>query len=437
MRRYKDIPLWKNVSPKQWTDWKWQVKNRITDVDTLAQVINLTQKEKNDITHSMKYLRMAITPYYASLMDPDDPEDPVRKQAVPTLNEIHVTEDEMEDSVGETVDSPHSGLTHRYPDRVLLLLTDQCSMYCRHCCRRRIVGQTDHQRSWEEIKAGIDYIRDTPQVRDVLLSGGDCLLVSDEFLEKVIREIRKIKHVQIVRLGTRTPCVLPYRITPQLIKMLRKYHPIWLNTHFNHPKEITTVSKRAVEMLVDGGIPVGNQTVLLKGVNDCPTIMKKLVQDLTWIRCRPYYIYQCDIAKGLEHFRTSIAKGIEIIENLRGHTSGFAVPEFIIDAPTGGGKIPVGPNYLISMSDKRVVLRNYEGGIFSFPEVPGDRVSKCPPSCKMCEDYEYLESKEGVAGVLSGRKMCLVPEGTMREQRRKGYEKARKTEHKVPLNCNE
>ena len=423
MRRYKDVPLWKNVSPKQWTDWRWQIRNRITDVDTLAQVINLTPKERDEISHSMKYLRMAITPYYALLMDPDDPEDPVRKQAVPTMHELHVTKDEMTDTVWETVDSPHEGLTHRYPDRVLLLLTDQCSMYCRHCCRRRVVGQTDHARSWEEIKEGIEYIKNTPQVRDVLLSGGDPLTLGDDFLEKVIREIRKIKHVQIVRLGSRTPVVLPYRITPQLVRMLRKYHPVWLNTHFNHPKEITNESKRAVEMLADGGIPVGNQTVLLRGVNDCTTIMKKLCQDLTWIRCRPYYIYQCDIAKGLEHFRTATAKGIEIMEALRGHTSGFAVPQFIIDAPLGGGKIPVGPNYLISMSDKKVVLRNYEGGIFAFPEVPGDRVSKCPPSCKMCEDYKYLESKEGVAGVLSGNKMCLIPEGTLREQRRKSYSK--------------
>jgi lysine 2,3-aminomutase len=336
----------------------------------------------------------------------------------------------MTDTVFETVDSPHEGLTHRYPDRVLLLITDQCSMYCRHCCRRRIVGQTDHARSWEEIKEGIDYIRKTPQVRDVLLSGGDPLLVSDQFLEKIIREIRKIKHVQIVRLGSRTPVVLPYRITPQLVKMLRKYHPIWLNTHFNHPKEITTESKRAVEMLVDGGIPVGNQQVLLKGINDCPTITKKLCQDLTWIRCRPYYIYQCDIAKGLEHFRTSLGKGIEIMEALRGHTSGFAVPQLVIDAPTGGGKIPVGPNYLISMSDKRWILRNYEGGVFEFPEVEGDRVSKCPPSCKMCKEFETLESNEGVAAVLSGKKMNLVPEGTLREARRKEIKKDQKHGHK-------
>ncbi len=426
MRKWKEIPLYKGVTAKQWNDWKWQVRNRITDVDTLAKVINLTDDEKEEIRNSMKYLRMAITPYYASLMDPDDPEDPVRKQAVPTSHELHISKDDMEDTVGETTDAPHQGLTHRYPDRVLFLLTDQCSMYCRHCCRRRIVGTTDHARSWEEIKEGIEYIRKTPQVRDVLLSGGDGLLVSDELLEMVIRELRKIEHVQIVRIGSRTPVVMPQRITPKLVKMLRKYHPVWLNTHFNHPNEITPDSRRAVEMLVDAGIPVGNQSVLLKGVNDCPTIMKKLVQDLVYIRCRPYYIYQCDIAKGLEHFRTATAKGIEIIESLRGHTSGFAVPEFVIDAPTGGGKIPVGPQYLISMSDKRVILRNYEGGIFQFPEVEGDRVSRCPPGCKLCETHEHLESKEGVAGVLSGKKLCLIPEGTMREQRRESYGKQKK-----------
>ncbi len=423
MRNYRDIPLWKKVSPKQWADWKWQVRNRITDVDTLAKVINLTAEEREEIANSTKHLRMAITPYYATLMDPDNPECPVRRQAVPTSNELHISKDDMEDTVGETTDAPHEGLTHRYPDRVLLLITDQCSMYCRHCCRRRIVGITDRARSWEEIKAGIDYVRRTPQVRDVLLSGGDPLLVSDALLEKVLRELRKIKHVEIIRLGSRTPVVLPQRITPGLVKMLRKYHPVWLNVHFNHPNEVTPASKRAVEMIADAGIPVGNQSVLLKGVNDCPTVMKKLCQDLVNIRCRPYYIYQCDIAKGLEHFRTATAKGIEIIEHMRGHTSGFAVPEFVIDAPTGGGKIPVGPQYLISMSDKRVILRNYEGGIFQFPEVEGDRTSRCPFGCTLCKDLSHLESVEGVAGVLSGKKLCLIPEGTIRAERRKAYEK--------------
>jgi lysine 2,3-aminomutase len=247
-------------------------------------------------------------------------------------------------------------------------------------------------------------------------------MVSDAFLEGIIKRLRAIDHVEIVRIGSRAPCTLPQRITPKLCKMLTKYHPIWLNTHFNHPREITPESKRAVEMLVDHGIPVGNQTVLLKGINDCPTIIKKLNHELVKIRCRPYYYYQCDISKGLEHFRTDVAKGIEIQEALRGHTSGFSVPSFIVDAPGGGGKIPVAPTYLISMSDKKVVLRNYEGGTFSYPQ-PKDRLSVCPPNCKMCEDYSKVESKEGVAGVLSGRKMCLVPEGSLREARRKKIKK--------------
>ncbi len=285
-----------------------------------------------------------------------------------------------------------------------------------------MAGQTDHQMTKETIDAAIKYIKGHEEIRDVLLSGGDCLLVSDEFLEDIIKRLRAIDHVEIVRLGSRAPCTLPQRITPELCKMLSKYHPIWLNTHFNHPKEITPESKRAVEMLVDHGIPVGNQSVLLKGINDCPTIMKKLVHELVKIRCRPYYFYQCDLSKGLEHFRTSVEKGIEIAEALRGHTSGFAVPTFILDGPGGGGKIPISPQYLISMSDKRVVLRNYEGGTFSYPQ-PKDRVSVCPPTCKLCEKYSNVESTEGVAGVLSGKKMCLIPEGTLREARRKSIQK--------------
>jgi lysine 2,3-aminomutase len=422
MRSYKDISLWKNVTKKQWDDWKWQVQNRITTVDQLKEVVNLTPDEEAGVHESLKILRMAISPYFAMLMDPDDPHDPIRMQAVPTIQETDFSASDMEDPLFEDIDSPVHGLTHRYPDRVLFLITDMCGNYCRHCTRRRMAGQTDHQMSRETIDAAIKYIKGHKEIRDVLISGGDGLLVSDEFLEDIIKQLRAIDHVEIVRLGSRAPCTLPQRITPELCKMLSKYHPIWLNTHFNHPKEITPESKRAVEMLVDHGIPVGNQSVLLKGINDCPTIMKKLVHELVKIRCRPYYYYQCDLSKGLEHFRTSVEKGIEIAEALRGHTSGFAVPTFILDGPGGGGKIPISPQYLISMSDKRVVLRNYEGGIFSYPQ-PKDRVSVCPPTCKLCEKYGNVESKEGVAGVLSGRKMCLVPEGTLREARRKAIQK--------------
>lgn len=422
MRSYKEVSLWKNVTKKQWDDWTWQVRNRVTTVEQLKEIVNLTQEEEEGVAQSLKVLRMAISPYFAMLMDPDDPHDPVRMQAVPTVKELDFNEADMEDPLFEDIDSPVHGLTHRYPDRVLFLITDMCGNYCRHCTRRRLAGQEDHARDRASIDAAIKYIEAHEEVRDVLLSGGDALLVSDGFLKDIIKRLKAIDHVDIVRIGSRAPVTLPQRITPQLCDMLAKFHPIWLNTHFNHPKEITPESKRAVEMLADHGIPVGNQSVLLKGINDCPTVMKKLVQELVKIRCRPYYFYQCDMSKGLEHFRTSVEKGLEIAESLRGHTSGFSVPTFILDAPGGGGKIPLAPQYLISMSDKRVVLRNYEGGIFSYPQ-PKDRVSVCPPTCKLCEDYSKVESKEGVAGVLSGHKMCLIPQGSLRESRRKSYSK--------------
>ena len=422
MRSYKDIPLWKDVTPEEWNDWKWQLRNRITSVDQLKQVINLTPEEEAGVRDSLRILRMAITPFYATLMDPNDPHCPVRMQAVPTAKEIDFSEDDMEDPLFEDIDSPVHGLTHRYPDKVLFLITDQCGMYCRHCTRRRLAGQTDTERDSSTIDAVIKYIKEHEEIRDVLLSGGDPLTVSDKILEDIISRLQAIDHVEIVRLGSRTPCVLPQRITPELCDMLKKHHPVWLNTHFNHPKEITPEAKAAVERLADAGIPVGNQSVLLKGINDCPTIMKKLVHELVKIRCRPYYYYQCDMSRGIEHFRTSVAKGMEIQEALRGHTSGYAVPLFIVDAPGGGGKIPLSPNYFVSMSDKRIVLRNYEGGTFQYPE-PKDRVSVCPPSCKMCKDYSNLESTEGVAGVLSGKKFALIPEGNARAERRKHYDK--------------
>lgn len=424
MRSYKEVSLWKNVSKKEWDDWKWQIRNRITTLDQLKEVINLTPDEEQGVRESLKVLRMAISPYFAMLMDPDDPNCPVRMQAVPTIKEIDFSASDMEDPLFEDIDSPAPGLTHRYPDRVLFLITDMCGNYCRHCTRRRFAGHTDKHQSTSAIDASIKYIREHEEIRDVLLSGGDGLMVSDAMLEDIIKRLKAIEHVEIVRIGSRAPCTLPQRITPELCKMLAKYHPIWLNTHFNHPKEITPESTKAVAMLADHGIPVGNQSVLLKGINDCPTIMKKLCHELVKIRCRPYYFYQCDLSKGLEHFRTDVAKGIEIAEALRGHTSGFSVPVFIVDAPGGGGKIPVGPNYLISMSDKKVILRNYEGGTFMYPQ-PKDRISVCPPSCKMCDDYSKVASKEGVAGVLSGKKLCLIPEGSLRETRRKAIKKKR------------
>lgn len=338
------------VTDQQWNDWHWQVKNRIETVDELKKYIKLTAEEEEGIRESLKTLRMAITPYYLTLIDPENPHCPIRKQAIPTVEELKRSPADLEDPLHEDSDSPVPGLTHRYPDRVLFLITDMCSMYCRHCTRRRFAGQHDCATPEKQIDDCIDYIARTPQVRDVLLSGGDALLVSDEKLEYIISRLRAIPHVEIIRIGSRTPVVLPQRITPELVNMLKKYHPIWLNTHFNHPNEVTPESKQACARLADAGIPLGNQSVLLRGVNDCTHIMKKLVHELVKMRVRPYYIYICDLSLGIGHFRTPVSKGIEIIENLRGHTSGYAVPTFVVDAPGGGGKIPVMPNYVISQA---------------------------------------------------------------------------------------
>lgn len=406
MRYFKEIPLWKDVSEDEWYDWRWQLSHRIMVLEQLERVINLTDQEREGIKHSLKFLRMAITPYYASLMDPEDPNCPIRKQAVPTVKELNISEEEMVDPLHEDVDSPVRGLTHRYPDRVLFLVTDQCAMYCRHCTRRRFAGETDAPLAREYIDAAIDYIKQNKKIRDVLISGGDPLTLSDERLEEIISRLRSIEHVEIIRIGTRAPVVLPMRITQSLVSMLRKYHPIWLNTHFNHPKEFTADSRKALAMLADSGIPLGNQTVLLRGINDCPRIMKELVHELVKNRVRPYYIYQCDLSRGLSHFRTSVAKGIEIIEYLRGHTSGFAVPTYVIDAPGGGGKIPVGPQYLVSMGEGKVILRNYEGGIFAYKE-PNDYKSQCEPD----------EDVGGIASLLSGKGKYLLPQQLERTRR--------------------
>jgi lysine 2,3-aminomutase len=406
--------MWENVTSEEWQDWRWQLRNRITDLEQLRSVLALTPEEEEGVAKCLTRLRMAITPYYASLIDPDDPNCPVRKQAVPVVQELHLTHADMDDPLHEDVDSPAPHVTHRYPDRVLFLVTSVCSMYCRHCTRRRFAGHTDRAISRDEIMEGVRYIQNTPEVRDVLISGGDPLTLTDDALEFIIRELRAIPHVEIIRIGTRTPVVMPQRITGELCTMLRKYHPIWLNTHFNHPNEITPQSRRACEMLVDAGIPVGNQSVLLKGVNDCPHIMKKLVHELVKMRVRPYYIYQCDLSMGIEHFRTAVGKGIEIIEKLRGYTSGFAVPTYVIDAPGGGGKIPVAPQYVISQTDTQVILRNYEGVITAYAE-PRDKISECR-ECGICKEKPPLAT-DGIAAVMDGTVSNLEPVGLARRKR--------------------
>ena len=403
--------LFPDVSDEQWNDWKWQVKHRIETLEELKKYLPLTSEEEEGVKKSLKTLRMAITPYYLSLIDLDDSNCPIRKQAIPTGAETHQSAADLLDPLHEDEDSPVPGLTHRYPDRVLLLITDMCSMYCRHCTRRRFAGHKDGETSSDNVQRAIDYIARTPQVRDVLLSGGDALMVSDARLESIIQRLRAIPHVEIIRIGSRVPVVCPQRITDDLVNMLKKYHPIWLNTHFNHPNEVTPEAMEACAKMADAGIPLGNQSVLLRGVNDCVNIMKKLVHNLVMMRVRPYYIYQCDLSMGLEHFRTPVSKGIEIIEGLRGHTSGYAVPTFVVDAPGGGGKTPVMPTYVISQSPGRVVLRNFEGVITTYTE-PSDYKNEC--NCKYCEEYK---DKEGVASLLDGERLAIEPDHLARKER--------------------
>ena len=412
--------LFPEVTDEQWNDWKWQVKNRIETLEDLKKYVKLTAEEEEGVRKTLSTLRMAITPYYLSLIDPNDPHDPVRRQCIPTALETHQAAADLLDPLHEDEDSPTPGLTHRYPDRVLFLITDMCSMYCRHCTRRRFAGQTDNECGPDRIEKALEYIEKTESVRDVLLSGGDALMVSDKKLEYIISRLRQIPHVEIVRLGTRTPVVCPQRITPELCDMLKKYHPVWINTHFNHPNEVTAESRRACEMLANAGIPLGNQSVLLRGVNDCVHVMKNLVHELVKMRVRPYYIYQCDLSMGLEHFRTPVSKGIEIIEGLRGHTSGFCIPTFVVDAPGGGGKTPVMPQYVISQAPGKVVLRNFEGVITTYTE-PTEYHSECNcPECQAARAKEQVAADKAVDGVISlleGERMNIEPKALKRHER--------------------
>ena len=363
----KRAPVFNDVPEEKWNDWRWQLSHRLNSVDEIEKVIPLTASERKALS-SPGLFRVDITPYFISLIDPDDPNDPVRRQVIPTADEITPFTGMMEDSLAEDRHSPVPGLVHRYPDRVLMLVTTQCASYCRYCTRSRIVGDPGANFSRTEFEAQIEYLKKTPQVRDVLLSGGDPLTMAPKLLEEILTRLREIPHIEIIRIGSRVPVFMPMRVTTELTDMLQKFHPLWLNIHVNHPNEITPELADACDKLSRAGIPLGNQSVLLAGVNDCPHIMRQLVQDLVRIRVRPYYIYQCDLVEGAGHFRTPVSKGIEIIEALRGHTSGYAVPTFVVDAPGGGGKIPVGPNYLISQSDHKIVLRNYEGYVTAYEE---------------------------------------------------------------------
>lgn len=376
MRDFKAIDLWHDVTNEEWNDWKWQLKNRITSVEQLEKLVSIPPDAKNEINLCLQKFRMAITPYYATLIDPCNPKCPVRLQSIPSVEELSFDEDDFTDPLNEEAESPVENIVHRYPDRVLFLVTHKCSMYCRHCTRRRMVGEEDFCINEEKLKTALAYIRGNPSIRDVLISGGDPFVMSDDFLENIISRLREIPHVEIIRIGTRIPVVLPMRITDDLLGMLRKYHPIWINTHFNHPGEITEYSAASCQKIVDAGIPLGNQSVLLKDINDNLDTMKELLLKLVKIRVRPYYLYQCDAVKGIEHFKTRVETGIDIMKNLRGYISGFAVPSFVIDTPGGGGKVPVNPEYIVEISDRRVVVKNYKDEYFQYPQVSTKNVSK-------------------------------------------------------------
>ena len=411
-----------------WRDWKWQLKHSIRDLDTFEELLNirLTDEQRDQFDATVKKFPMSITPYYLSLINTEDLlNDPVFRQSFPMSEELIVANCEMADPLHEDKDSPVPGLTHRYPDRVLLLVSNTCSMYCRHCTRKRRVGDQDSIPGRNQIMKGIDYIRNTPQVRDVLLSGGDPFLLSDDYLDWILTELQKIDHVEVIRIGTRTPAVLPYRITDRLLAMLKKHQPLWINTHFNHPRELTNSSRTALRKLADAGFPLGNQSVLLAGVNDSPRVMRSLVRKLVANRVRPYYLYQCDLSEGLSHFRTPVGKGIEILESLIGHTSGFCVPTYVIDAPGGGGKIPIMPNYLISWSCNKVVLRNYEGVITTYKEPDSYEPTFCNRDCEKCDLQLSLGDADegraiGIEQLLSDydKTISLIPDRNARLKRR-------------------
>jgi lysine 2,3-aminomutase len=360
--------FWPNVAPESWTDWKWQLKNRITNLRQLQERITLTGEERAGVLLSGNKLAFAVTPHFFNLIDPEDPNCPIRRQVIPRLEETDRSPLEMADPCGEDSHMPVPGLVHRYPDRVLFLVTDRCASYCRYCTRSRVVSGVGEQELHTNFEEAYQYLESHTEVRDVLLSGGDALLLSDDKLRGILHRLRSIPHIEFVRIGTRIPIFLPQRITPELCRMLQEFHPLWMSIHANHPRELTTEVKAALERLANHGIPLGNQSVLLKGVNDDLDVMRALVHKLVMARVRPYYIYQCDLIHGSAHLRTSVAKGIEIIEGLRGHTTGYAVPQFVIDAPGGGGKVPINPGYVLYHDREKIVIRNYEGKIFEYPE---------------------------------------------------------------------
>ena len=360
---------WSDVPAEQWADWKWQLKNRVTSLEGLEQHLLLTPEERAGVILSGNKLALAVTPHYFNLIERENPGCPIRRQIIPHVGEGAFSAAEMTDPCGEDSHMPVPGLVHRYPDRVLFLVTDRCAAYCRYCTRSRVVSGAGEQELHTDFDEAIAYLEKHTEIRDVLLSGGDPLLFSDGKLDALLTRLRAIPHIEFLRIGTRVPIFLPQRITPELCRMLQKHHPLWMSIHTNHPRELTTEVRDALAMLANHGVPLGNQSVLLAGVNDSLPVMKSLVQKLLRCRVRPYYLYQCDLIQGSAHLRAPVHKGIEIIEGLRGHTTGYAIPQFVIDAPGGGGKVPINPSYVFFHDKEKVVFRNFEGRVFEYPEV--------------------------------------------------------------------
>lgn len=381
--------FWARVPDKDWNDWRWQLRHRIVSLDQLERLMpTLTPEERGGTLLANTRLAMAITPYFFSLIDPADEHCPIRRQVIPRIEETHTAPWEMSDPCGEDSHSPVPGLVHRYPDRVLFLVTDRCAAYCRYCTRSRLVSNASGYDFHPEFEKQIAYIRRTPKIRDVLISGGDPLLLGDEKLDYLLGQLRAIPHVEFVRIGTRIPIFLPQRITASLTDVLRKHHPLFVSIHSNHPRELTLEVRDGLARLADAGIPLGNQSVLLRHVNDDPAIMKALTQKLLMCRVRPYYLYQCDLIAGSAHLRASVRTGLKVMEQLRGHTTGYAVPQYVIDAPGGGGKVPVNPEYVLSRNGERVVIRNFEGKIFEYPEAADGTPQSLPP--RMIEEPELV-----------------------------------------------
>lgn len=360
---------WPDVSSEKWNDWRWQFKNRVTTLEGLEKHLKLTAEERAGVILSGNKLALAVTPHYFNLIDRDNPDCPIRRQVIPHAGEGTISQSEMADPCGEDSHMPVPGLVHRYPDRVLFLVTDRCASYCRYCTRSRVVSGAGEQELHTDFDQAIAYLQEHAEIRDVLLSGGDPLIFSDDKLDELLTRLRAIPHLEFLRIGTRVPIFMPQRITLELCRILQKHQPLWISIHTNHPRELTTEVRDALAMLANHGVPLGNQSVLLRGVNDSLPVMKSLVHKLLRCRVRPYYLYQCDLIQGSAHLRAPVRKGIEIIEGLRGHTTGYAIPQFVIDAPGGGGKVPINPGYVFFHDAEKVVFRNFEGKVFEYPEV--------------------------------------------------------------------